>query len=108
MFFIRIPVVRLTIPDSLPSNDAAYMAAIVPKGLAAAVLASLALQQGITGGEFIQNVTYSVILFSIVSTSVLVFLLDKTPLAGFYGRLIGSIGVKTEKETTDSKSVPGR
>jgi potassium/hydrogen antiporter len=99
MFFVRIPVVRLTMPRTVTVTDASYMAAIVPKGLAAAVLASLALQQGIVGGEFIQNVTYSVILFSIVCTSALVFLLDKTRLAGFYGRLIGAVAREKQSDS---------
>ncbi len=58
----------------------------MPKGLAAAVLASVSLQQGISGGEFIQNVTYTIILFSIIMTSALVFFLDKTSLSEVYFR----------------------
>ncbi len=107
MFFVRIPVVRLTMPRTVSGSDAAYMAAIVPKGLAAAVLASLALQQGVGGGEFIQNVTYTVILFSIIATSMLVFLLDKTPLARFYGRLIGDVAGEKEKDADDAASHHG-
>ena len=104
MFAIRIPVVRLTVPHSVPMSDAASMAVIVPKGLAAAVLASLALQQGIGGGEFIQNVTYAVILFSIVTTSVLVFLIDKTTLGRLYMRLIGGAGDRKNSEVSAAPS----
>jgi NhaP-type Na+/H+ and K+/H+ antiporter len=61
----------------MPNNedhkfDLYYMSAIVPKGLAAAVLATIPLQRGIVGGEFIMNLTFSIVLFSIVFTSVLV------------------------------------
>jgi NhaP-type Na+/H+ or K+/H+ antiporter len=82
IFAVRIPIVRFGVDRSLPRNDASRMAAMSPKGLAAAVLASLALQQGVPGGDLIQNSTYAVVLFSIVLTSVLIFLQDKT----FVGR----------------------
>jgi NhaP-type Na+/H+ or K+/H+ antiporter len=68
------------------------MAIMVPKGLAAAVLASMPLQMGIASGELIQGVVYSVILFSIVLCSVLVFMMDKTPLASYYLWLLKSFG----------------
>jgi NhaP-type Na+/H+ or K+/H+ antiporter len=60
------------------------MAVMAPRGLAAAVLASLPLQQGIAGGDLIQNSTYAVVLFSILFTSVLVFLQDKTFVGAIY------------------------
>ena len=49
-----------------------------------AVLASIPLQQGVAGGELIQNVTYGVVLLSIVMTSLLVLSLDKTKMADVY------------------------
>jgi NhaP-type Na+/H+ or K+/H+ antiporter len=47
---------------------------MVPKGLAAAVLASLPAQAGMPGGELIQNITYSTVLISIVFNSLLIML----------------------------------
>lgn len=58
-------------------RDRYFMAAIFPKGLAAAVLATIPLQRGIAGGEFIMNVTFSMVLFTIVFTSVLIPMIDK-------------------------------
>jgi cell volume regulation protein A len=84
VFILRIPVVGLSVEKDTPKSDASIMAAMVPKGLAAAVLASIPLQRGIEGGEFIQNVTYAVVLFSIVTTSVLIFLLEKTKFSSLY------------------------
>ena len=60
----------------------------MPKGLAAVVLASIPLQQQVSGGELIQNITYSVVLLSIVITSFLVLLLDKTRLPDLYGWIL--------------------
>ncbi len=84
VFVLRIPIVRYSVARDTPRSDASIMSAMVPKGFAAAVLASIPLQRGIEGGEFIQNVTYTVVLFSIVVTSVLIFLVEKTPFASVY------------------------
>ena len=83
LFVVRIPVVRFGVTRTTTVTDASRMAAMAPKGLAAAVLASLPLQQGLAHGDFIQNTTYAVVLFSILLTSVLIFLQDRT----FVGRL---------------------
>ncbi len=85
VFVLRIPAVKLTVTKSIPTKDASIMAIMVPKGLAAAVLASIPLQQGVIGGELIRNVTYGVILLSIVMTSLLLLLLEKTKLSDAYG-----------------------
>ena len=62
---------------------------MVPKGLAAAVLASLPLQYGLPGGEMIRDLTYAVILTSIVLTSILIPVLEKVPaVSAFYGAII--------------------
>jgi len=64
------------------------VAVMVPKGLAAVVLATLPLQQGVLGGEIIKNLTYGVVLLSIVITSFLVMLIDKTRFYELYGWLL--------------------
>jgi potassium/hydrogen antiporter len=83
-FISRVVVVKMVVGKSTPPDDKSLMAVIGPKGLAAAALASLPLQQGVAGGEIIQNVTFAVVLFSITLASVLIFLFDKTPVAIFY------------------------
>lgn len=96
LFVVRVPVVRLSIHKSTPISDASLMAVMIPKGLAAAVLASIPVQQGIVGGELIQDVTYAVVLFSIILTSLLVFLLDRTRLAKAYERLFSGFRASLE------------
>jgi len=86
-FALRIPATRLSLRRSLPLKDMSIVAAMVPKGLAAVVLASLPLQQRVLGGELIQNLTYGVVLLSITMTSFLVMLIDKTKFSGLYGWL---------------------
>jgi cell volume regulation protein A len=86
IFLIRIPVVRLALPRDVSRSDASLMSIMVPKGLAAVVLVSIALQQKIEGGGMLQNITYSVVFFSIVFTSVLVFVISKHPQWAGYDR----------------------
>jgi len=81
LFLLRIPVVRASMPISKEKQDTVdmmYMSTMIPKGLAAAVLATIPMQQGIPGGELIKNIVFSIILFSIVFTSVLIPLLEKS------------------------------
>ena len=84
LFLIRIPIVRISVPRDTPPKDAAFMASMIPKGLGAAVLASLPAQQGIPGGEVIQSVVFSIILCSTMFTTILTFLVDKTWLSNVY------------------------
>jgi hypothetical protein len=42
----------------------------------------------VVGGELIQSITYGVVLFSIVTTSILVLLIEKTRFSGFYSWLL--------------------
>jgi NhaP-type Na+/H+ or K+/H+ antiporter len=88
LFALRIPVVRASMPISDANNtnqDLIFMSTIVPKGLAAAVLATIPMQQGIVGGELIKDIVFSVILFSIVFTSVLIPVIEKsTGMQAFY------------------------
>jgi NhaP-type Na+/H+ or K+/H+ antiporter len=86
-FALRIPATRLSLRRSLPVKDMSIVAVMIPKGLAAVVLASLPLQQGVLGGELIKNITYGVVLLSIFVTSLLVVLIDKTKFYELYGWL---------------------
>jgi len=87
IFVARVPVVRFGVDKSIARQDACRMAAMAPKGLAAAVLASLPMEQHLPGGDLIQNSTYSVVLWSIVLTSLLVFLQERTFVGGLYRRI---------------------
>lgn len=78
LFGIRIPIVRASMPKDTDKNDLYYMSGMVPKGLAAAVLATIPLQKGIPYGDYIMNITFSVILFSILFTSILIPLIEKS------------------------------
>jgi cell volume regulation protein A len=78
---LRIFAVRVTLSKAAPAKDASFIAVMAPRGLTAVVLASIAFQQGILGGELIKLLTYGIVLFSVVLTSILVLLIDKTKLS---------------------------
>jgi NhaP-type Na+/H+ or K+/H+ antiporter len=92
IYLARIAMVWFTIPRSIPSSDAAIVAVMEPKGLAAAVLASLPLQAGIAVGQTIQDVTYIIIFFSILLCSVMIFLLERTAFSQMYSKLFWMFG----------------
>lgn len=97
IYLARIVMVWCTIPRNIPASDAAIVAVMEPKGLAAAVLASMPLEAGIAAGQTIQDVTYIIIFFSILVCSVMVFLLERTAFARVYRKLFWSFG----KEKTE-------
>lgn len=90
IYLVRLPVVKFTADRSTPVFDATIMAVVIPRGLTAAVLASIPFQQGVSGGEIIQNIAYAIILISIIFTSLLIFLIDKTGISKFYGWLFSN------------------
>ncbi|MCC6463225.1 MAG: cation:proton antiporter [Saprospiraceae bacterium] len=107
LFVLRIPIVRLSVPRSTPTKDAAFMAVMIPKGLGAAVLASLPAQQGVAGGELIQAVVFSIILSSTLFTTVLTFLVDKTFVSSVYEWLFRMLGLgRTPAENDPAEEVP--
>ena len=89
-FLLRLFSVKYTVKKSYPKLDIAIASIMVPKGLAAVVLASIPLQQGVIGGETIKNITYGVVLLSIVITSALVLAMEKTKIVDLYGWILSS------------------
>jgi NhaP-type Na+/H+ or K+/H+ antiporter len=92
LFLVRVPVVAATVSRATSTRDAALMAAMIPKGLGAAVLATVPVQMGITGGDVMQTVVYSIILTSTVLTTVMVFLVDRTDVGRGYRAFYGACG----------------
>ncbi len=97
LLVLRLPIVRLAMPRSVNRRDASLMAAMAPKGLAAAVLAAIPAQEGWVGGEFIQELSYALILFSILGASVLVFLIESTKVGEVYARCFRGFGEQDEE-----------
>ncbi len=76
-FLARVPIVRLLAPPSVTRRDAALMTAMVPKGLASAVLAALAVEAALPDSDVIQGTVYAAIFFSISFCAALVFSIER-------------------------------
>lgn len=100
IYMARPAAVRLGADHSLPRSDAARMAALAPKGLAAAALASIPVEQGLAQGALIQSLVYVIILFTIVFATSLVFFQDRTPLGRMYRWMFRSF-------SEDMQPIPG-
>ncbi len=107
IYVLRIPITRLALHRSTPKADASIIAIMVPKGLAAAALASIPLQQGFAEGEIIQNLTYAILLFSIILTSLLTFLLGRTRLSTVYGWAFTGFAADP-KASTETRATPAQ
>jgi NhaP-type Na+/H+ or K+/H+ antiporter len=92
IFMIRIPAAWLGLNRATPILDASLVAIMSPKGLAAVVLASMPFDRQLPGGQQLQSVTYSVVFVSIVFTSVLSFLMERTWLANVYALFFRQFG----------------
>jgi cell volume regulation protein A len=93
VFLLRLVAVRLTVGGTAPAKDASFIAVMAPRGLTAIVLAAIVCQQEVLGGELIKSLTYGIVLFSVVLTSLLVLLTDKTRLSDGLSYLF-SVGTK--------------
>lgn len=103
---LRFPVVRLGMPRAFTRRDASLISVMAPKGLAAAVLAALPSQRGWVGGEFIQELCYSVILFSIVGASVSIFLLESTAMGRAYRALFPGFSDSDKAASPSADGLP--
>jgi NhaP-type Na+/H+ or K+/H+ antiporter len=87
VFAARLLITKLVVSPKVPWFERSVISIMVPKGLAAAVLAGLPAQYGIVEAGILQDVVYRTILISIVLTAVLVPLIDRVPL---YRRFFGT------------------
>lgn len=89
VYAARVVIVRGLVSKDAPRNDAAVAAVMVPKGLAAAVLAGLPIQAGVAGGETVQAVTYAIVLISITLTALAAGFLGTNAATGVKRALFG-------------------
>ncbi len=92
IFIVRVPAAWIGLDRKTPVHDASLIAIMSPKGLAAVVLASIPLEQHLPKGDLLQSVTYCVVFLSIVFTSVLSFLIERTRLAKLYAGMFRRFG----------------
>lgn len=103
---VKISIIRKN--EMIPELDAIHISTQIPKGIAAAMLATILITKPISGAEEIKNIVFSVILFSIVFTCISIPIVEKIkPMRKLFGFLL-YLGVKkdnmdsTEKEMWES------
>lgn len=102
VFALRLPLTRWVFrAPEYGLRDTAIASMMAPKGLAAAVLATLPLQNGIAGGETIRDLAYMVVVLSIALTALLVIVLPWRPVLHTYAWLLGKPVPARGAETRD-------
>lgn len=89
LFAVRIIAVKLIAAKDSPLLDKAVMSIMIPKGLGAAVIATLPLLKGHPDGIIIQSICFSIILFSTLYCVSLFFLVKTGVSLQFYEKLFG-------------------
>lgn len=90
VFVVRPFATRLLVHRRVTAYDNSIISVMVPKGLAAAVLAGLPAQYGMVEGADLQAISYNVILYSIILTSVLIPIITKTAIGKGWKAFFGS------------------
>lgn len=88
MLALRFVAVWIAVPRVTTRREAGLMSVMIPKGLAAVVLASLVSQQGAQFALPVSDIVYGVVLWSIALTSLLIFLLEMTPVRKLYAVML--------------------
>lgn len=100
----RIVIAKFFSPNSANVFDKSTIAFMIPKGLAAAVLASVPEQLGLAAGAQIKYTTFSVVLFSITLCSVLILLMERFPKVSLLLRFIYK--TKNSPAANEKESAP--
>jgi potassium/hydrogen antiporter len=79
VFLARIPITRISFYRTRDRASVMVASVMVPKGLAAAVLATLPAAYGVTGAESIRDFVFAVVLVSILFTALLIPVLHRIP-----------------------------
>ncbi len=103
--FARILYVPLVVPKSTPLLDKAVISSMIPKGLGAAVIATLPFQRGVANGDIIQAVCFSLILFSTVFTVLFFSLINIGVSLPFYRLIYGKDQVISEQLEVSSEQL---
>jgi len=78
LFLVRLPSVYVAMDKKCACNEAPLVAAMAPRGLAAAVLASIILQANLPNAVVMNELVYIVITISVIATTMLTFLQERT------------------------------
>ncbi len=89
IYFVRPFATKLLVTRHVSAYDRTVISVMTPKGLAAAVLASLPTHFCMSEGDDIQTITYNLVLISIVLTSLLIPIIERTGIGKIMQKSIG-------------------
>lgn len=98
LLVMRIYIAKYFSPKSSNAYDKSIIALMIPKGLAAAVLASIPEQMGLPQGELIKSIVYATVLFSILVCSISIFVIGRYPKANVLLRVFFKTTPKNHKK----------
>ncbi|MDX2068410.1 MAG: cation:proton antiporter [Haliscomenobacter sp.] len=101
LYAARIIIVKLIVTKDTPLLDKSIMSIMIPKGLGAAVIATLPLQRGHVDGVIIQSICFAVILFSTLYCVALFFLVKIGFSRPFYRLFFGKDQLVDEELETE-------
>ncbi len=107
IILFRAPAIRLLLGKRVSKAERSVMSVMSPKGLVPAVLASLPLQWGLLHGEIIIDLGYSIVLFSILVSSILVIILSFNP-SFFDDKIPRRKKLSEDVSDTESEKKPDR
>ncbi|MCC7404067.1 MAG: cation:proton antiporter [Bdellovibrionales bacterium] len=87
---IRFVVLRFVAHRSGSPEELTFAGLLVPKGLAAAVLAGVPVQMGMAGGEQVQKLVFVVVIVSIVAVSILIPAVKLAPVSRIVTRFFAT------------------
>ena len=110
-FIPRYPVVRLGLDKATTTRREALLATmLVPRGLAAAVLAQIPVAMGLPGGEMLAETVAMMVFLSITLVSATVFMVERGVLDGPGAMLFGPFAEATtpvqDIKPSEEKTVP--
>lgn len=98
LLIMRIYIAKYFSPKSSNGYDKSIIALMIPKGLAAAVLASIPEQMGLPQGDLIKSVVFATVLFSILICSIFIFIIGRYPKANVLMRVFFKSKTKAQKQ----------
>jgi len=96
LYMVR-PAATIVVAKGFSQKDKAVIDSLIPKGLAAAVLAQLPAQAGIPGTELFADVALAVVLITIVVSTIMVFLVEKNKYGGLLNKYQKLLSKKTKE-----------
>ena len=107
VYLARFLLTARLAPEGATRREAVIISLMIPKGLAAAVLAGLPAEAGIPEGQLMQDLVYGLVLASILVTASLVAIRDTPLVASLFDRVMSRYSPSAPNTTATGTPVVG-